>query len=124
MWESSPLGPFDRWPTGSGFEHFYGFIAGETNQYAPALYQDTVPIEPPDDPTYHLTEDLCQRTIDWVRAQKSLVPDKPFFAYLAPGATHAPHHVSPEWSDRYKSRFDRGWTACARRPPPSRRTWV
>jgi arylsulfatase A-like enzyme len=109
VWESSPLGPFDRWPTGSGFEHFYGFIAGETNQYAPALYQDTVPIEPPDDPTYHLTEDLCQRTIDWVRAQKSLMPDKPFFAYLAPGATHAPHHVSPEWSDRYKGRFDRGW---------------
>lgn len=110
-WETSPLGPFDRWPTGSGFEHFYGFVAGETNQYSPALYQDTVPIEPPDSPTYHLTEDLADRCIEWVRQQKSLMPDKPFFAYLAPGATHAPHHVFPEWADRYKGRFDQGWDA-------------
>lgn len=108
-WESSPLGPFDRWPTGSGFEHFYGFVAGETHQYSPALYQDTVPIEPPDDPGYHLTEDLAQRCIDWIRQQKSLMPDKPFFAYLAPGATHAPHHVWPEWAERYRGRFDQGW---------------
>jgi arylsulfatase len=109
VWETSPLGPFDRWPTGSGFEHFYGFVAGETHQYSPALYQDTVPIEPPDSPTYHLTEDLADRCIEWVRQQKSLMPDKPFFAYMAPGATHAPHHVFPEWADRYKGRFDRGW---------------
>ena len=108
-WESSPLGPFDRWPTGSGFEHFYGFVAGETHQYAPALYQDTVPVEPPDDPAYHLTEDLAQRCIDWIRQQKSLMPDKPFFAYLAPGATHAPHHVWPEWAERYRARFNLGW---------------
>ncbi len=108
-WESSPLGPFDRWPTGSGFEHFYGFVAGETHQYAPALYQDTVPVEPPDDPAYHLTEDLAQRCIDWIRQQKSLMPDKPFFAYLAPGATHAPHHVWPEWAERYRGRFNLGW---------------
>jgi arylsulfatase A-like enzyme len=108
-WESSPLGPFDRWPTGSGFQHFYGFVAGETHQYRPALYQDTVPIEPPDEAGYHLTEDLAQRCIDWVRQQKSLMPDKPFFTYFAPGATHAPHHVWPEWADRYKGRFDRGW---------------
>ena len=108
-WETSPLGPFDRWPTGSGFEHFYGFVAGETHQYAPALYQDTVPIEPPDDAGYHLTEDLAQRCIDWIRQQKSLMPDKPFFAYFAPGATHAPHHVWPEWADRYKGQFDQGW---------------
>ncbi|HSZ37046.1 MAG TPA: arylsulfatase [Acidimicrobiales bacterium] len=108
-WETSPLGPFDRWPTGSGFEHFYGFVAGETHQYSPALYQDTVPIEAPESPTYHLTEDLAQRCIDWIRQQKSLVSDKPFFAYMAPGATHAPHHVFPEWVDRYKGRFDDGW---------------
>ena len=108
-WESSPLGPFERWPTGSGFQHFYGFVAGETHQYSPALYQDTVPIEPPDDVRYHLTEDLAQRCIDWVRQQKSLMPDKPFFAYFAPGATHAPHHVWPEWADRYRGRFDGGW---------------
>ncbi|GAA3612837.1 arylsulfatase [Microlunatus ginsengisoli] len=107
--ESSPLGPFDRWPTGSGFEHFYGFLAGETHQYSPALYEDTVPIEPPPDPTYHLTEDLCDRAIAYVRQQKSLMPDKPFFVYLAPGATHAPHQVWPEWSDRYRGRFAQGW---------------
>jgi len=108
-WESDPLGPFDRWPTGSGFEHFYGFVAGETHQYAPALYEDTVPIEPPGSPRYHLTEDLADHTITWIRQQKSLMPDKPFFAYLAPGATHAPHHVWPEWADRYQGRFDQGW---------------
>ncbi len=109
QWETSPLGPFDRWPTSSGFEHFYGFVAGETHQYSPALYQDTVPIEPPDDLRYHLTEDLAQRCVGWIRQQKSLMPDKPFFAYMAPGATHAPHHVWPEWADRYKGRFNLGW---------------
>ena len=107
--ESSPLGPFDRWPTGSGFEHFYGFLAGETHQYSPTLYEDTVPVEVPSDPTYHLTEDLCDKTIAWVRQQRSLTPDKPFFVYLAPGATHAPHHVWPEWSDRYRGAFAGGW---------------
>jgi len=109
QWETSPLGPFDRWPTHSGFEHFYGFVAGETHQYSPALYQDTVAIEPPDDLRYHLTEDLAQRCVGWIRQQKSLMPDKPFFAYMAPGATHAPHHVWPEWADRYKGRFNLGW---------------
>ena len=109
--ESSPMGPFDRWPTGSGFEHFYGFLAGETHQYAPALYEDTVPIEAPTDPGYHLTEDLCDRAISWIRQEKSLMPDKPFFVYLAPGATHAPHHVWPEWSARYRGRFAQGWDA-------------
>ncbi len=111
VWETSPMGPFDAWPTGSGFEHFYGFIGGETNQYAPAIYQDTVPIEP--DRTaeegYHFTEDMTDRAIDWIRQQKALMPDKPFFAYFAPGATHAPHHVRPEWSDKYKGMFDDGW---------------
>jgi arylsulfatase A-like enzyme len=114
VWETSPLGPFDAWPSGGGgFEHFYGFIGGETNQYAPALYDGTVPIEPERTPEegYHLTEDMTDRAIEWVRQQKALMPDKPFFAYFAPGATHAPHHVSPEWSDRYKGRFDQGWDA-------------
>jgi arylsulfatase len=113
VWETSPMGPFDAWPTGSGFEHFYGFVAGETNQYAPALYQDTVPVEPDRTPEegYHLTEDMTDRAIDWVRQQKSLTPDKPFFVYYAPGATHAPHHVPVEWSDRYRGRFDQGWDA-------------
>jgi arylsulfatase A-like enzyme len=111
VWETSPMGPFDAWPTGSGFEHFYGFIGGETNQYAPAIYDGTVPIEPDRTPEegYHFGEDMTNRTIDWVRQQKALMPDKPFFVYYAPGATHAPHHVPAEWSERYRGRFDQGW---------------
>jgi arylsulfatase len=111
VWESSPMGPFRQWPTGSGFEHFYGFVGGETNQYAPAIYQDTVPVE--QDRTaeegYHFTEDMTDHAIDWVRQQKALMPDKPFFAYFVPGATHAPHHVPTAWSDKYKGQFDAGW---------------
>jgi arylsulfatase A-like enzyme len=118
VWETSPLGPFDAWPAGGGgFEHFYGFIGGETNQYAPALYDGTVPVEPDRTPEegYHLTEDMTDRAIDWVRQQKALMPDKPFFAYFAPGATHAPHHVPLEWSDKYKGHFDQGWDALRER---------
>jgi arylsulfatase A-like enzyme len=111
VWETSPMGPFDRWPTGSGFEHFYGFIGGETNQWAPAIYNDTVPVEPEQlkEPGYHFTEDMTNNAIQWVRQQKALMPDKPFFMYYAPGATHAPHHVPKEWSDKYKGAFDQGW---------------
>jgi arylsulfatase A-like enzyme len=111
VWQASPMGPFDAWPTGSGFEHFYGFIGGETNQYAPAIYQDTVPVEPDRTPEegYHFTEDMTDKAIDWVRQQKALMADKPFFVYFAPGATHAPHHVPTEWADKYKGRFDQGW---------------
>ena len=103
------MGPFSAWPTGSGFEHFYGFIGGETNQYAPAIYQDTVPVEPDRTPEegYHFTEDMTDHAIDWIRQQKALMPDKPFFVYYAPGATHAPHHVPPEWSDKYKGQLRR-----------------
>ena len=114
VWQTSPLGPFDAWPSGGGgFEHFYGFLGGETNQYAPALYQDRVPVEPDKTPEegYHLTEDITDRAIDWVRQQKALMPDKPFFVYYAPGATHAPHHVPPEWAAKYRGRFDQGWDA-------------
>jgi arylsulfatase A-like enzyme len=112
VWETSPLGPFDAWPAGGGgFEHFYGFIGGETNQYAPALYDGTVPVEPDRTPEegYHLTEDMTDHTIDWIRGQKALMPEKPFFVYYAPGATHAPHHVPAEWSAKYKGKFDQGW---------------
>ena len=112
VWETSPMGPFDAWPTGGGgFEHFYGFIGGETNQYAPAIYEDTVPVEPDRTPEegYHFTEDMTDQAIDWIRQQKALMPDKPFFVYFAPGATHAPHHVPTEWSDKYKGKFDQGW---------------
>jgi arylsulfatase len=117
VWETSPLGPFGAWPTGSGFEHFYGFIGGETNQYAPAIYRDTVPIEQPRtaEEGYHFTEDMTDEAIDWVKQQKALMPDKPFFMYFAPGATHAPHHVPTEWSDRYKGAFADGWDALRER---------
>ena len=110
-WETSPAGPYDAWPTGSGFEYFYGFICAETNQYYPSLYEGTTPVELDKTPEegYHLTEDLVNKAIQWVRRQKSLMPDKPFFMYLAPGATHAPHHVPKEWSDKYKGKFDQGW---------------
>ena len=112
VWETSPMGPFDGWPAcGGGFEHFYGFIGGETNQYAPALYEGTVPIEPDRTPEegYHFTEDMTDHAIDWIRQQKALMPEKPFFVYYAPGATHAPHHVPAEWSAKYKGKFDQGW---------------
>ena len=117
VWETSPMGPFRQWPTGQGFEHFYGFIGGETNQWAPAIYRDTVPIEPEngDDPDYHFGEDMTDHAIDWIRQQKALMPDKPFFAYYAPGATHAPHHVPAEWSGKYKGQFDDGWDALRER---------
>jgi arylsulfatase A-like enzyme len=110
-WEVSPVGPFDQWPTGSGFEYFYGFVGGEANQYYPGLYEGTTPIEPPKTPEqgYTLTEDLADRAITWVRQQKALAPDKPFFMYFAPGATHAPHQVPRQWSDKYKGKFDQGW---------------
>ncbi len=112
VWQTSPMGPFDNWPTGGGgFEHFYGFLGGETNQYAPAVFRDTVPVEPDriHDEDYHFTEDMTDRAIEWVRQQKALMPDKPFFTYFAPGAAHAPHHVPTDWADRYRGRFDQGW---------------
>jgi arylsulfatase A-like enzyme len=112
VWETSPLGPFDHWPhPGGGFEYFYGFIGGETNQWYPTIYEFNKPVEPPMTPEegYHFTEDMTDKAIGWIRSQKSLMGDKPFFAYFAPGATHAPHHVAPEWSAKYKGRFDQGW---------------
>lgn len=112
-WEVTPVGPFHQWPTGSGFEHFYGFVGGEANQYYPGLYEGTTAVEPPKTPEegYTLTEDLANRAITWVRQQKALMPDKPFFMYFAPGATHAPHHVPEQWSDKYRGAFDAGWDA-------------
>jgi arylsulfatase A-like enzyme len=111
VWEVSPVGPFDQWPTGSGFEYFYGFVGGEANQYYPGLYEGTTAIEPLKTPEegYTLNQDLADRAITWVRQQKALAPDKPFFMYYVPGATHAPHHVPKEWSDKYRGKFDAGW---------------
>jgi arylsulfatase A-like enzyme len=112
VWETSPAGPFDRWPSpGNGFEYFYGFLGGETDQYYPTLHEGITRIEPWGTPEegYHLTEDLTDKAIAWVRQQRALTPDKPFFMYFAPGATHAPHHVPKEWADKYRGRFDQGW---------------
>jgi arylsulfatase len=112
VWQTSPMGPFDAWPSGGGgFETFYGFIGGENNQYEPALYDGTTPVEPPAtaEEGYHLTEDLTDHAVSWVRQQKALMPDRPFFVYFAPGATHAPHHVPKEWVEKYAGDFDDGW---------------
>ena len=118
VWQTSPVGPFDAWPTGGGgFEHFYGFLGGETNQYFPALYDGTSPVEPDRTPEegYHFTQDMTDRAIGWLRQRAALTPDRPFFMYFAPGATHAPHHVPLEWADKYRGAFDDGWDALRER---------
>jgi arylsulfatase len=109
-WEVSVSGPFDRWPTGSGFDKFYGFIGGETNQWHPLVYDGVTPVDVPDeDPDYHFTTDMTNRAIGWMSLQQSLTPDKPFYMYFAPGATHAPHHAPKEYIDKYKGKFAQGW---------------
>ena len=108
-WEISNSGPFDRWPTHSGFEKFYGFIGGETNQWAPLIYDGTTLVETPETPDYHFMTDMTNQAISWTRYQKALSPEKPFFMYFAPGSTHAPHHVPKEWIEKYKGKFDEGW---------------
>jgi arylsulfatase len=110
-WEVSVSGPFDRWPTHSGFDKFYGFIGGETNQWAPGIYDGTVRVETPHTPGYHFTVDMTNQAIQWMQAQHSLTPDKPFFVYFATGALHAPHHVPKEYVDKYQGEFDQGWDA-------------
>jgi len=108
-WEASVSGPFDRWPTRQGFDKFYGFLGGETNQWAPFIYDGTHPIELPEDPDYHFLTDMTDQTVAWIKYQKALTPDRPFFVYYAPGATHAPHHVPKKWIKRWKGKFDQGW---------------
>ena len=118
VWETSPAGPFDRWPSpGNGFEYFYGFFGGETDQWYPTLHEGITRVEPRSTPEegYHLTPDLTEKAIAWIGQQKSLVPDKPFFMYFATGATHAPHHVPKEWADKYTGLFDDGWDALRER---------
>src|SRR5512136_2739618 len=112
VWQTSPAGPFDAWPTGGGgFEYFYGFLGGEANQWYPTLYEGTTPVENKKTPEqgYHLVTDMTDKAIKWIAQEKALTPDKPFFVYFAPGATHAPHHVFKEWADKYKGKFDQGW---------------
>jgi arylsulfatase len=108
-WEVSVSGPYDRWPTRSGFDKFYGFIGGETNQWAPAIFDGVVRVEHERRPDYHFTTDMTTQAIAWARFQKAMTPDKPFYMYFAPGATHAPHHVPAEYPARYRGKFDGGW---------------
>ena len=109
-WQTSQAGPFDLWPTGLGFDHFYGFIGGDTNQWRPAVTEGTKPIEPYlGKPDYNFDYDMADQAIKWIKMQKAVAPDKPFFCYYAPGATHAPHHPKKEWVEKYKGKFDQGW---------------
>ena len=111
-WQTSQAGPFDLWPTGLGFEHFFGFIGGDTHQWRPAAIEGTKPVEPYlDDPDYHFDDDLADRAVTWIRTQQAVAPEKPFFLYYAPGATHAPHHPRKEWVEKYAGTFDAGWDA-------------
>jgi arylsulfatase len=114
-WHNTPitditrLGPFDRYPTGLGFDYFYGFLAGENSQYEPMLFENTNPINPPHDPKYHLTEDMAEKAIQWMRTSNTITPGKPFFMYFTPGAVHGPHQVFEEWVEKYDGKFDEGW---------------
>ncbi len=120
-WHNTPIdhvnrnGPFDRWPTGHGFDYFYGFVAAETSQYEPRLFENTTPIEPPDGPGYHLTEDMADKTISYLRRRRNTAPDTPVLIYFTPGAVHGPHHIPNEWADRYAGVFDDGWEALRER---------
>jgi arylsulfatase len=108
-WETSVSGPYDRWPTHQGFDKFYGFIGGETDQWYPLIYDGVTRVTPPHSEGYHFTVDMTDQAINWVKAQQSMTPDKPFFIYYATGAVHAPHHVPRQWADKYKGKFDKGW---------------
>jgi len=108
-WETSVSGPFDRWPTHQGFDKFYGFIGGETDQWYPLIYDGVKKVDPPKMKDYHFSVDMTNQTINWIKAQQSMTPDKPFFVYYATGAVHAPHHVPKAWADKYKGQFDKGW---------------
>jgi arylsulfatase A-like enzyme len=108
-WEVSVSGPFARWPIGDGFEKFYGFLGGETNQWAPMIFDGVTHVEPPHTPHYNFMTDMTDNAIAWLRFQQTMTPGKPFFIYFAPGALHAPHHTPQEWRDKYKGKFDEGW---------------
>ena len=123
-WETSVSGPFDRWPTRQGFDKFYGFIGGETDQWYPLIYDGVIKVDPPKMKDYHFTVDMTNQAINWVKAQQSMTPDKPFFVYYATGAVHAPHHVPKEWADKYKGQFDKGWDQVRTKRSSDRRSWA
>ena len=110
MWEDTPLGPFDHWPNALGFDYFYGFLGGATNQFAPALYENRNAVEIPQDrPGYILDADLADHAIEWINMQRAIHADAPFLMYYAPGSAHSPHQAPPEWIARFKGKFDQGW---------------
>jgi arylsulfatase A-like enzyme len=108
-WETSEVGPFDHWPSGLGFDYFYGFNSGDTSEYEPVLFENKNRVPRSTDPNYHLTHDLADHAIAWMQREKAIDPERPFFLYVAPGATHAPHHAPKEWIDKFKGQFDSGW---------------
>src|SRR5882724_2705517 len=108
-WETSDIGPFDRWANGLGFDYFYGFNAGDTSQYEPILYENRNRVPRSRDPNYHLSSEIADKSIAWMQKVKAIDPDRPFFLYVAPAATHSPHHAPKEWIDRFKGQFDMGW---------------
>ena len=110
-WEVSVSGPYFRWPTNSGFDKFYGFIGGETNQWDPVIFDGVTKVAKKDDPDYHFTTDMTNEAIEWVKFQQAMTPEKPFMIYYATGAVHAPHHVPKEWIEKYDGKFDEGWLA-------------
>ena len=109
--QTTAMGPFDRWPNGHGFDYFYGFLAGETSQWEPRLFENRNAVEPPHSEKYHLSEDLADKAVAWLRRHQAFSADKPFLLYWAPGAGHGPHHIFKEWADKYKGKFDDGWDA-------------
>ena len=118
--QTTSIGPFDRWPSGHGFDYFYGFLVGETSQWEPRLVESTNRIEPLHNEKYHLTGDLVRHGIDRLRHHQAFAPDKPFFLYWAPGAGHVRHQIFKEWADKYKGRFDDGWDAYGERSSRAR----
>ena len=108
-WEVGPTGPFDRWPTGLGFERFYGNVGGESDMFNPSLRDNTTLVPQSNDPDYYYPTDMTDKAISWIKAQKSLTPDKPFFVYYAALGTHSPVQVPEAWRDKYKGKFDMGW---------------
>jgi arylsulfatase A-like enzyme len=108
-WETSEVGPFDHWPSGLGFDYFYGFNSGDTSQFEPVLFENKNRVSRSTDPNYHLSQDLADHAIAWMQREKAIDPARPFFLYVAPAATHAPHHAPKEWIDKFKGQFDMGW---------------
>ncbi len=114
--ETTAVGPYTNWPVGQGvgFDYFYGFLAGESSQWDPAVVENTVRLDPSrGKPRYHLTEDMTDKAVSWMKQERALTPDRPFFMYWAPGASHGPHQIFKEWADKYKGKFDAGWMLCA-----------